>query len=148
MIQWHPALHPHEPRREQREDKACLWDVVRRKWVQAQPEEEVRQRLLHHLIETRQISRALIGVEKEIHYHQLRKRFDVVVFDAQARPLILIECKAPEVPLSAATLRQIARYNAVLQAPHLLLTNGLQLMFFSRDAAGTYQFQPEGWLKA
>lgn len=145
MIAWHPALQDHALRREQREGKPWLWDIVRRKWVQAQPEEEVRQRLLHHLIETRGVSRSLIGVEKEIHYHQLRKRFDVVVFDAEAQPLMLGECKAPEVPLSEATLHQIARYNAVLQAPHLLLTNGLQLLFFTRDEKGSYQFQPEGW---
>jgi len=145
MIAWHPALRDHHLRRAIRAEKPCLWDIVRRKWVQAQPEEEVRQRLLHHLMETRGVARLLIGVEKEIYYHQLRKRFDVVVFDAEAQPLILVECKAPEVPLSEATLRQIARYNAVLKAPHLLLTNGVQLLFFSRDEKGSYQFQPAGW---
>jgi type I site-specific restriction endonuclease len=141
----HPSLAPFSLRRETREGKPCLWDVVRRKWVQALPEEEVRQRLLHHLMEGRGIARPLISVEKEIQYHQLRKRFDVVVFDRQAQPLILAECKAPSVALSEATLQQIARYNAVIQAPHLLLTNGEQLLFFSRDAGGQYQFQPTGW---
>lgn len=142
---FHPALAPFVPRRTEREGQVHLWDLVRRKWVVAQPEEEVRQRLLHYLIETRGIARALIGVEKEIQYHDLRKRFDVVVFDAQAQPLILVECKAPEVALSQAALQQIARYNAVIQAHHLLLTNGLQLLFFSRGADGRYAYQPDGW---
>lgn len=142
----HPAMAEWSLKSETKDGQAYLWCEIRRQWMVSQPEEEVRQRLIQHLIHHRAVARGLIGVEKEIQYHQLRKRFDLVVFDRQAQPFILAECKAPSVPLSQHTLAQIARYNAVIQAPHLLLTNGLSLLFFSRDTSGHYQFQPDGWL--
>jgi hypothetical protein len=86
-------------------------------------------------------------VEKKVRYRGLRKRFDMVVFDEHGKPLILIECKAPEVALSQETILQIARYNREIQAPHLLLTNGVSLLFFSVDENGKFQFQKEGWFE-
>jgi len=142
---WHPFLESQNLRMEEQEGQTCVWDMIRKKWLVMLPEEEVRQRMIHHLVNVQQVSPALIGVEKEIRYNELRKRFDAVVFDRQARPFILCECKAPQVPLSQQTLRQIARYNKTLKAPHLLLTNGSGWIFFSRKPDGTYAFQPTGW---
>lgn len=108
-------------------------------------EEYVRQQLVSFITQEKKIGKGRIGIEKEIHYHQLRKRFDLVIFDQEARPFILIECKAPAVKLSEQTLHQIARYNQVFQAQHLLLTNGPTLWFFSRNTEGTYDYQEKGW---
>jgi hypothetical protein len=119
-------------------EAAQLWDFVRKKWVAHTPEEWVRQHLLHWLVRERGIAATHIGVEKEIRYHALRKRFDAVVFDAEGKPMILCECKAPSVALSEAVLHQIARYNTVLNAPFLLLTNGVALQLFGLQADGTY----------
>ncbi|MEL6590953.1 MAG: type I restriction enzyme HsdR N-terminal domain-containing protein [Bacteroidota bacterium] len=135
-----------ELRQESREDQDWVWDPLRKKWLVLQPEEYVRQQLIQYLIQHKGIAPALIGVEKAIEYRGIAKRLDALVFDNAGKPLVLIECKAPSVPLSQDTLHQIARYNVTIGAPHLLLTNGVSLLFFSQDKAGKYQFQPSGWL--
>ncbi|MEZ4771742.1 MAG: type I restriction enzyme HsdR N-terminal domain-containing protein [Bacteroidia bacterium] len=128
-----------------REGQEFVWDIIRKKWIVLQKEEYIRQLLVHYMIEVKGISRVLISLEKEIQYNELRKRFDVVVFDKEGKPLILCEVKAPEVPLTQDTLHQIARYNVVIQAPHLLITNGLNLLFFSQAEDGKY-VQNKDWL--
>ncbi len=130
---------------ETHDGRPMVWDILRKKWVVLQPEEWVRQQLLHHLIRERGLSPQLIGIEKGTQYRGLQGRFDLVVYDKTGKALILIECKAPEVKLSQNTLLQIARYNREIGAPHLLITNGLHLLFFSQDERGTFQFQPSGW---
>lgn len=134
----------HELRIKTEEDQEWVWDPLRKKWLVFTPEEEVRQQLVEHLLIDRKIKPALIGIEKEIAYNQLRKRLDVVIYDSEANPWLLCECKAPSVKLSQETLHQIARYNAVLRAPHLLLTNGLNWLLFSLEK-GKYVHKPAGW---
>lgn len=133
-------------RTESRDGQDFVWDDIRKKWVVLQKEEYVRQLLVHFLVEEKKVSRSLISIEKEIRYQNLRKRFDLVVFDRTGKPFILCEVKAPDVPLTQDTLNQIARYNATIQAPHLLLTNGCQLLFFSLSPEGKYLFKKSGWL--
>lgn len=132
-------------RTENREDQTFVWDSIRKQWVVLQPEEEVRQQMVQYLIQEKNVPSSRIGVEKEIRFNKMRKRFDVVVFDREGHPFILCECKAPSVPLTEDTLHQIARYNVNLKAKHLLLTNGKQWLFFSRTEEGKYKFQPGGW---
>ncbi len=128
------------------DEQTQVWDFLRKKWIAFTPEEEVRQCLLHYLVEEKAVSTALIAVEREISYYKLRKRFDAVVFDGEGKPFILCECKAPSVRLSQEVLYQIARYNATLKAPHLLITNGSGLLFFSLNKAGKYDFREDGWI--
>jgi hypothetical protein len=101
-----------------------LWDVLRKKWVVETPEEGVRQRLVHYLLQEKKISPALIGIEKMIQVYTRKKRFDLVVFDKEGKPFLLCECKRPEIALSQETLTQAGEYNLVLGAPFLVLTNG------------------------
>lgn len=123
-----------------------VWDPIRQIWVVNQPEEEIRQLLIQYLLIGHKVPRGLIAVEKEIRYQQnLRRRFDLLVYDGQTAPKVLIEIKAPQVELSEKTLQQLARYNHEIQAPHLMVTNGLRLLFFSRKPDGKYQFVPSGW---
>ncbi|RMG23215.1 MAG: type I restriction enzyme HsdR N-terminal domain-containing protein [Bacteroidetes bacterium] len=141
------AFPPYPLRRQQRDGKQYVWDVLRKKWLVLSPEEFVRQQLVHYLLHEKGVSAALIAIEKEIRFHRLKKRLDVLVFDAEGKPFILCECKAPEVKLGQNTLHQIARYNVGLQAPHLLITNGLELWFFSKNEAEQYELQAGGWYK-
>ena len=138
-------LNRHQLETEEREGKVWVKDIVRKKWLIMTPEEEVRQQLVHLLIYEKKIAPGRIGVEKGIRYQQMEKRIDVLVFDKQAKPWLLCECKAPSVSLKADTLNQIARYNHSLNAPHLLITNGVQWLCFSVDSSGTYQYVAEGW---
>ena len=126
---------------ENRDGVLQVWDIIRRKWIILQKEEYIRQQLIQHMILGKEISKGRISVEKEIRYQKLRRRFDIVVFDSAGKPFILCEIKSPEVPLSQDTLNQISQYNSVIQAPHLLITNGLELLFFSLDEEGKYQLK-------
>ncbi len=130
---------------EERDHQTFVWDDIRKKWLLLTAEEYVRQQLVLYMIHEKGISPTLIGIEKEIRYHKLRKRLDVLVFDTNGQPLILCECKAPKVSLSQDTLQQVSRYNVSLQAKHLLITNGISLLFFSRNKAGKYCIQKSGW---
>lgn len=114
-------------------------DPVRRRWVRFTPEERVRQHLLRHLAALGHPP-ALTAVEKGFDYLGAVWRADVVVHDRQGRPLLLAECKAPEVPVTQATFDQLARYNAVVRARALLATNGRVHYCCALDAAGAYHF--------
>lgn len=102
-----------------------VWDPVRKKWLVLQPEEWVRQHVIAYLVNDLQCPLSLIGVEQGITLNGLSKRADVVVHDRAAKPLLLVECKAPEVKMDQRVLDQAARYNLVFRVPYLLVTNGL-----------------------
>ncbi len=131
--------------RAEAEGKVRIWDPVRNKWIIETPEEVVRQQVLIHLVEDRGIAPGLIGVEKAIPYFRQKKRFDLVVFDRQAKPWMLIECKQPQVPLTDATVMQVVRYNEVFHAPHLVITNGLRWMLFSRKEETGFSWNSDNW---
>lgn len=97
----------------------------RRKWVALTPEEWVRQHFVAWLKSTGYPA-SLIAVEMPIGLNGMSRRCDAVVFDPTAtRPLMVIEFKAPEVPLTKEVLSQAVRYNTVLGAPILVISNGL-----------------------
>src|SRR5689334_8668153 len=79
--------------------KVFVFDPVRRKWLVLTPEEQVRQYLLAHLTGTMQYPQSLIAVEKKIMVGAMHKRFDIVVYDRTHNPWMLVECKAPEIPI-------------------------------------------------
>ena len=101
-----------------------IFDIIRKKFVRFTPEEWVRQHLLKFLIE-KNFPASLIAVEKELIVAGIRKRTDVVVYSTLAEPLLIAECKSPDVPLEQSTFDQAARYNLTLAVPYFLLTNGL-----------------------
>lgn len=102
-----------------------IFDVIRKKYVVLTPEEWVRQHLLHYLMEVKHYPPALIAVEKEISLYGLRQRFDVVCYNRQSEPYLIVECKAPAVVLSRKVFDQVFRYNLVLAAPYIAVTNGI-----------------------
>lgn len=108
------------------EQKEEIWDIFRRRWVVCNPEEWVRQQFLHWLHHDLSYPKELIAVEPALKYNKLPRRPDAVVFSKSAKPIVVIECKRPEVNITQDTFNQVAMYNYVLQAPYLILTNGLQ----------------------
>lgn len=89
------------------------------------PEEWVRQHVLNYLVHELGCPASLISVEHTIALNRLVKRADLVVHDRAAKPLLLVECKAPHVPMDQRVLEQVARYNLVFRVPYLFVTNGL-----------------------
>lgn len=106
--------------------KLQIFDVVRKKYVELAPEEWVRQHVLHFCFESLSISPSLMGVEKQIKINDTVKRFDVVCFNRDLSPKILVECKSPDVKLTNAVAEQSLRYNLVLKADFVWITNGIE----------------------
>jgi len=110
---------------EQREGVNEIFDIIRKKWLILSPEEWVRQNILQFLLVTKNYPASLIAVEKEIKLAELKKRCDIVIYDRQANPWMIIECKEMNVPLSQKTMDQILRYHITLPAKYLIVTNGI-----------------------
>lgn len=110
-----------------------IFDPLRKKHLVLTPEEWVRQHFVNYLIVELHYPKSLIKLEGGLSYNQLQKRSDIVVFDREAKPWMVIECKAPDVVLNNETLRQASTYNATLRAKYLVVTNGLGHFFFSTD---------------
>ncbi|NRB50410.1 MAG: type I restriction enzyme HsdR N-terminal domain-containing protein [Saprospiraceae bacterium] len=102
-----------------------LLDPIRKKWLVIQPEELVRQLMILYLIEEKHYNKNRINIEMSLQVNELQKRCDVLVYDNEMEPFLLIECKAPSVNVNQATFRQIANYNLPLRVPYLLVTNGM-----------------------
>nr|WP_299342123.1 type I restriction enzyme HsdR N-terminal domain-containing protein [Allomuricauda sp.] len=115
------------------ENRLSVFDIVRKKFVALQPEEWVRQHTLHFLVETKGYPISLVNVEKQLVVNQLKKRYDIVVFDSTGKVEILVECKSPEVSISQGTFDQIARYNFELHAQYLMVTNGFNHYYCKMD---------------
>ena len=115
------------------ENKVAIFDEIRKKFMLLTPEEWVRQHTVQFLLQDKKFPKSYINVEKLIKINNLSKRYDVVVFQPNGDVFLLIECKAPEVPISQNTFDQIARYNLVLKAKYLMVTNGLNHYFCQMD---------------
>lgn len=111
------------------QDKPYIFDIIRRKFVLLTPEEWVRQHVINFLITERNYSKSVINVEKTIVLNQVKKRYDIVVYNTDGTIRLLVECKAPDVVLNQVVFDQIARYNIALQSELLMVTNGLQHYF-------------------
>lgn len=114
---------------EERNGKLFIFDDARRRFVTLTPEEWVRQNCLHFLRDTKNFPIGLMAVEKGIKLNNQNLRYDIVVYSKKSSPILLIECKAPEVVITQATFDQIAVYNISLKVPYLMVTNGLKHYF-------------------
>ncbi|MCD6011161.1 MAG: restriction endonuclease subunit [Flavipsychrobacter sp.] len=123
------------------QDKTTVFDPVRKKWLILTPEEHVRQYILAYLINVLNYPAALIAVEKNIKVGNMNKRFDIVVYNRNHTPWMLVECKAPEIVISEATLQQLLNYQRTVQCSYWLLTNGHQV--FCADACNVQDIK---WL--
>ncbi|MDT0631314.1 type I restriction enzyme HsdR N-terminal domain-containing protein [Rubrivirga sp. S365] len=115
--------------------RRLVHDPVRRRWVALTPEERVRQELLLDLVALG-YPVGLLAVEKGLAYRGLSWRADVVAYGRDGRARLLAECKAPGVAIGQKTFDQLARYNAVLDAPALVVDNGAARYCCVRDGAG------------
>jgi hypothetical protein len=110
----------------QTDGKTHVFDPVRKKWLILTPEEHVRQYMIGYLTGIMQYPAPLLAVEKTIKVGNVNKRFDIVVYSRNHIPWMLVECKAPEVPVTEQTLHQLLHYQRVVQCNYWLLTNGHQ----------------------
>ncbi len=117
------------------EEKKLVYDPVRRRYVHLSPEELVRQAVLCFLMDEKGVPRSRIAVEKQILVNGQKKRFDLLIFDHAAQPLMIVEVKSFQVRIDQSTADQVGWYNFKLQAPFLLITNGEQSFAFEAEFA-------------
>lgn len=116
------------------ENKQLIFDKIRKKYVVLTPEEWVRQNFVQYLITEKKYPISLIAVEKQLTVNNLKKRFDILIFNPNGTPNIIVECKASSIKIAQDTFDQIARYNLKLNAEYLIVTNGLTHYFCKKDS--------------
>jgi hypothetical protein len=104
--------------------KEFIFDTLRKKWLVLTPEEWVRQNFVQYLIKFKNYPSSFIALEKEIMLGELKKRFDILVYDNNHQPWMMIECKAAEVKLDDAVLQQVLRYNISVPVQFIVITSG------------------------
>ena len=110
-----------------------VFDPVRQKWVVMTPEEHVRQVFILYLLNVKQLPLSHLSVEHAVTVNGMTQRYDLVVFDDELKPWMMVECKRPQVKLTQKVADQAARYNVVLRAPLVCVTNGVERMVFRVD---------------
>lgn len=110
-----------------------VFDPVRQKWVVLTPEERVRQIFILYLLNVKGFPLSHLSVEHAVTVNGMTQRYDLVVFDDALQPYMVVECKAPHVKLTQKVAEQASRYNSVLKAPLLCVTNGLEQKVFEID---------------
>ncbi len=104
---------------------SLIYDPFRRKYVALTPEEWVRQHFLNYLSEVLGYPKGLIQVEAGFRLNSMLRRADILVHDRAGQPVLIVECKAPEVKINQAVFDQIINYNFSYGVQYLVVTNGI-----------------------
>lgn len=115
--------YQHRLRRNQ-QGRIEIFDIIRKKWLLLRAEEWVRQQFVRWLIEVHAYPPGLIAIEQAVKGGLRMWRADIVVYDPQGAPFLLVECKQQNTKLDIGSLLQASQYNAYLQAPYWAITNG------------------------
>lgn len=124
------------------DDGTMIYDTLRRKFVTLTPEEWVRQHFVAYLTGTLGYPSGLMGNEVSLRLNNTARRSDTVIFDRAGRPWMLVEYKAPLVAVTQRVFEQIARYNIVMNARYLTVSNGLKHYCCRYEPDGTYTYLP------
>ena len=107
------------------DEKRFIFDEIRKKYIELTAEEWVRQNCVKFLINEKKYKSQLIAIEKKIILNNLTKRFDIIAYDNNGDPNLLVECKAPNIAIRQETFDQILSYNRVINSKYLMITNGI-----------------------
>ena len=102
-----------------------IFDPLRRKYVRLTPEEWVRQNFIQYLIREGKYPAGLIGVEAMFRLNKLKRRVDVLIHNRAGQPVMIVECKAPDIALNEKVFDQIVCYNMEFRVPFIIVTNGM-----------------------
>lgn len=134
-------LPPYATKIAVRDGKNTIWDIIRRKYVALTPEEWVRQHFVHFLVEHKGYPASLLANEVALTLNGTSRRCDTVLYDRTLSPRMIIEYKAPHIPITQKVFDQICRYNLVFRVDYLIVSNGLSHYCCRMDyARQSYQF--------
>jgi hypothetical protein len=135
----YPIVFPNsEIKLKEENGQTYIFDLIRKKYLVLTPEEWVRQHLVLLLKDTYGYPKGMFRLEKGHRYNELKKRTDVMIFNAEGKVHLLAECKAHSEPINQKTLEQVMNYNLNYHANIVLITNGLKLFCFERKE-GNYK---------
>lgn len=120
------------------EGRTEVWDPLRGCWLVLTPEEWVRQHFLNFLVAACRVPAQSIVCEYPVPLNGQPQRADIVAVDRSGAPMLLVECKAADVTIDGRVLAQAVRYNSVLHARYIMITNGMQ-HFCYKFENGEYQ---------
>lgn len=102
-----------------------VFDPLRSRWVALTPEEWVRQHFTAWLTRGLGYPASLTANEVSLKLNRTLRRADTVVFDGHGNPWMIVEYKRPGVKISREVFEQALRYNIVLKARYIIVTNGM-----------------------
>jgi len=116
-----------------RDRQKKLWNPIHKKTLKNLPEERVRLRVIEALLQAGW-SRHRISTEEAIGaIGDTSMRTDIICYNQQFEPRLLVECKAEHISISGKTAEQVGRYNQKVGAPYLLMTNGQSDYWYAID---------------
>lgn len=115
-------------------DKQYIFDPIRKIWLLLTGEEWVRQNFVNYLVVRLNYPSTIIAIEKEIALNDVKKRFDILVYDKNYTPWMLVECKEPKVNLSEDVLQQVLRYNISVPVKYIVITNGNSTLLWKKES--------------
>ncbi len=110
-----------------------IFDAVRGRWLVLTPEEWVRRHVVEYLRTECSFQPQLIVEEHPVNINGMAQRADIVVMGDDMRPLLVVECKEPNIKIGDEVLRQVVRYNSVLGCRYIALTNGIATYCYEHD---------------
>jgi hypothetical protein len=131
-------LPTYQLRLEKKEDKLMVFDPVRKKFLVLTPEEWVRQHFMQFLMQDKKIPLSLFSVEGGLDFGGMAKRTDILVYNKEIRPFLLVECKASHIQLNEKVRSQVIAYISDHSIRWLCLTNGITHLVFKRDLTGKF----------
>jgi predicted type IV restriction endonuclease len=124
--------------------KKSIFDVIRRKYVALTPEEWVRQHFVHYLMEQLGYPQELLANEVEVSLNGMSRRCDTVLYNRDLKARMIVEYKAPSIPITQNVFNQIMRYNMVLHVDYLVVSNGIDHYCCKMDySTNSYTFLTE-----
>lgn len=121
-----------EPKLQKRDGKIWIFDGIRKKYVVLTPEEWVRQHVIQFLLGNG-YSKNLIKVETGFSVGEVYKRADIICYDTDSKPFLLVECKNPYEKINEDVAIQISSYNKSIRSSYIMLSNGLDHFYFKTN---------------
>jgi predicted type IV restriction endonuclease len=108
-----------------KDGEEMILDPIRKKFVRLTPEEWVRQNFVQYLIQEGKYPAGLLGIEVMSPYNKLKKRVDILVHKRNGEPVMIVECKSPDIKIDDKVFDQIVSYNMGYKVPYIIVTNGM-----------------------
>ena len=132
----YPAIHLRA--RHAANGRTEVFDEVRGRWLVLTPEEWVRRHVVEYMLSECGFKPQQIIEEYPVNINGRPQRADIVAIGSDAKPMVVVECKEPNIKIDQAVLDQAVRYNSNLGCRYIILTNGLTTYCYTMTEDGKY----------